>query len=149
MYALCLRFHWNLFLRIQLTIFQHWWGKWLGNDQQLSQPMIVRLLMHVCVTRPQCIKNTTSFCMDMACTHWVKLCLDFVYRNLSMIMHNKSLNISYPYGIRKIFSGLLRSKMCADCLANIHLMFCHYRWYTLITKALYTQGRDLGSTFEW
>ena len=37
-----LRFHWSLFLRAQLAIFQ-----------PLSKPMMVSLLTHICVTRPQ------------------------------------------------------------------------------------------------
>ena len=28
-----LEFHWNLFLRVQFTIFQHWFRQWLGADQ--------------------------------------------------------------------------------------------------------------------
>ena len=31
-----LRFHWRLFLRVQITIFQHWFRKWLGADQATS-----------------------------------------------------------------------------------------------------------------
>ena len=36
MYKLCLRFHWSLFLRFQLTIFQHWFRKWLGTGQEAT-----------------------------------------------------------------------------------------------------------------
>ena len=31
-----LRFHWSLFLRVQLTIIQHWFRKWLGAGQATS-----------------------------------------------------------------------------------------------------------------
>ena len=31
-----LRVHWNLFLRVQLMIFPHWWRQWLGADQATS-----------------------------------------------------------------------------------------------------------------
>ena len=31
-----LKFHWSLFLRVQLTIFQHWFRKWLGAVQATS-----------------------------------------------------------------------------------------------------------------
>ena len=31
-----LKFHWSLFLRVQLTISQHWVRKWLGSDQATS-----------------------------------------------------------------------------------------------------------------
>ena len=31
-----LKFHWSLFLRIQLTILKHWFRQWLGTDQAPS-----------------------------------------------------------------------------------------------------------------
>ena len=34
-----LKFHWNLFLRVALTIFQHWCRKWLGAGQATSHYM--------------------------------------------------------------------------------------------------------------
>ena len=33
MYKIWIRFHWSLFLRVQLTIFQHWLRWWLGDGQ--------------------------------------------------------------------------------------------------------------------
>ena len=36
MFELRLKFHWSLFPRVQLPIFQHWFGKWLGADQAPS-----------------------------------------------------------------------------------------------------------------
>ena len=36
MYELSLKFHWSLFLRFQLTIFQHWFRYWLGAIQVTS-----------------------------------------------------------------------------------------------------------------
>ena len=36
MYKFRLKFHWNLFPRVQLTIFQHWFRKWLGAGQATS-----------------------------------------------------------------------------------------------------------------
>ena len=32
----CLGFHWIMFLRFELTIFQHWFRQWLGADQATS-----------------------------------------------------------------------------------------------------------------
>ena len=46
-YEFRLRCHWSLFLRVQLTIIQHWFRRWLGADQ------IVRLPTHIRITRPQ------------------------------------------------------------------------------------------------
>ena len=36
MYKFRLRFHWSLFPRVKLTIFQHWFRLWLGADQATS-----------------------------------------------------------------------------------------------------------------
>ena len=36
MFEFRLKFHWNLFLRVQLTIFQHWFRYWLGAVQATS-----------------------------------------------------------------------------------------------------------------
>ena len=36
MFKFLLRFHWSLFPRVQLTIFQHWFRFWLGTDQATS-----------------------------------------------------------------------------------------------------------------
>ena len=36
-YDFRLKFHWNLFLGVQLTTFQHWFRWWLGADQATSQ----------------------------------------------------------------------------------------------------------------
>ena len=36
MSELWLKFHWSLFLRVQITIFQHWFRKWLGAIQVTS-----------------------------------------------------------------------------------------------------------------
>ena len=35
-YQFRLWFHWNLFPRVQLTIFNHWFGRWLGASQETS-----------------------------------------------------------------------------------------------------------------
>ena len=48
----------SLFPGIQLMIVQHCIRQWLGTDQVfLSEPMMVSLLMHICVTRLQWINR--------------------------------------------------------------------------------------------
>ena len=56
-----LKFHWSLFLSVQLTLFQHWFRWWLGavqatshylNQWWSSQPT------HICVTRPQWVNSS-------------------------------------------------------------------------------------------
>ena len=49
-----LRFHWSLFLRVQLVQIMAWRR---SGDKPLSEPMMVSLLTHICVTRPQWVNN--------------------------------------------------------------------------------------------
>ena len=60
MYEFRLKFHWNLFLRVQLTISQHWCRWWLGPSQATSHylnPWWYSLLTHICVTWPQWVNT--------------------------------------------------------------------------------------------
>ena len=63
MYELRLKLHWNFFLGVQLTTFQHWFRLWLGADKatshylnQWSESMMINLLRHICVAQPQWVK---------------------------------------------------------------------------------------------
>ena len=54
------KFHWNMFLIVYLTTCHHWFRWWLGIEQATSRhPNQWRLilLMHICVTRPQWVKQ--------------------------------------------------------------------------------------------
>ena len=44
-----LKFHWNLFLRVQLTIFQHWFRWWLGAVQATSHYLNQWWLIYRCI----------------------------------------------------------------------------------------------------
>ena len=39
MHEFRLRFHWSLFLKFELTIFQHWFREWLGAGQATSHSL--------------------------------------------------------------------------------------------------------------
>ena len=54
------KFHWSLFLKAQSMIFQHWFRCWLVGAKPLSEPMMVILPTHICVTRPQWVKLFNS-----------------------------------------------------------------------------------------
>ena len=56
MFEFRLKFHWSLLPRVQLTIFQHWF-RCLDGVKPLSEPMMVCLPTHICVTRPQWVKQ--------------------------------------------------------------------------------------------
>ena len=59
--------HWSFFLQVKLITFHHWFRQWLGADQAtkpLFEPVVVSLLTHLCVTRPQWVKEHVT-CGDM------------------------------------------------------------------------------------
>ena len=49
MYKFRLRFHWNLFPRVQLTLFQHWCRLWLGAGQATSHCLNQCWLVYWCI----------------------------------------------------------------------------------------------------
>ena len=63
MYRFPLRFHWNLFPRTQFIIFYPALVEIMGwrhpGDKPLSQPMMISLPTHICVTRPQWVECPT------------------------------------------------------------------------------------------
>ena len=64
----CMNFDYNLtevrtFLGVELTIFQHWFRKWLGANQVTTHYLNQwwhSLLAHICVTRPHWVMMTSS-----------------------------------------------------------------------------------------
>ena len=62
MYDFLLRFHWSLFLRVQLTIFQHWFRQWLGASQTTSHCLNLWWLVYWCI-------YASLSCNEL--THWV------------------------------------------------------------------------------
>ena len=67
-----LKFHWSLFLRVQLTISQHRFREWLGADQATSHYLnqwCPRLSTYIYVTPPQWVNTAT--CADIIdYDHW-------------------------------------------------------------------------------
>ena len=59
MFQLPLKFHWSLFPRVQLTLFQHWFRWWLGAIQVTSHYLNQWWLVttHICITRPQWVNE--------------------------------------------------------------------------------------------
>ena len=73
MYEFGVKFHWSLFLGVHLTTCQHWFRSWLG-DKPLSEPMMVRLLTHICVNRPQWVNMFSLF--TLLCSITIRLPFD-------------------------------------------------------------------------
>ena len=84
-YELRLKFHWSLFLRVQITIFQHWFG--------LSEPMMVSLLTHICVTWPQWVNQCHSEGLCYLAYHIINpYCAEFIWRKIETYLHQWFLN---------------------------------------------------------
>ena len=67
-----LYFHWNIFARVKLTIKSAMvqlmaWRR--SGDKPLSEPMMVSLLTHICVTRPQWV-NKPTICVHRLAFHF-------------------------------------------------------------------------------
>ena len=68
MFELRLRFHWSLILMIQLTALIQIMAWRRSGDKPLSEPMMVRLLTHICIARPQWVKyfyNSNTFMLSI------------------------------------------------------------------------------------
>ena len=99
MFEFRLRFHWSLFLRVELTIFQHWFRWWLGAYQA-----------------------TSHYLNQWWLIYWR------IYASLGLINHEqlsgviKFVPISYSHLMK--FSIKLRS---ADGITNSMYSYCHNR----------------------
>ena len=64
MYKFQLRFHWSLFPRVKFTIFHPALVQIMAwhrpGDKPLSEPMMIILLTHICVTQPQWVNYMAS-----------------------------------------------------------------------------------------
>ena len=108
MYEFQLRFHWSLFLRVQLTISPASvqimaWSR--PGDKPLSEPMMVSLQTHICVIWPpwvKSIKHGTNLqkyaiqCLHLCISKWnyVFICT-MIYSKLSILWPYASHQISH------------------------------------------------------
>ena len=56
----CLKFHWNIFTRVQLTIIHHWFRWWLDAKQATSHyqnQWWSSFVTHICISRPQWVND--------------------------------------------------------------------------------------------
>ena len=57
MYEFQLRFHWSLFLSVNIPVLVQIMAWRRPGDKPLSEPMMVKLMTHICATRPQWVKT--------------------------------------------------------------------------------------------
>ena len=82
-----LRFHWSLFLWFELMIVQHWFRQCLAQPgyKPLSEPMVVSLLTHICVTRPQWVKVRHYYWINLFVTDGIRNPKSFISANVQGI----------------------------------------------------------------
>ena len=71
MFEFRLKFHWSLFLRVQLTIFQHWFRQWLGAVQATSHYLNQWWLIYRRIYASLSLNELTD--MDRLCHHRMTL----------------------------------------------------------------------------
>ena len=72
MHQFCFRFHWNLFLNgsINNILSLVRIMAWRPGDKPLSDPTMVSLPTHICVTRPQWLNSNYSIARTSNCSVW-------------------------------------------------------------------------------
>ena len=89
-----LKFHWSLFVRVQLTIIQHCRRP---GDKPLFEAMMVRLLTHICVTRPQWVNivcTYTKFYISYMCNDVVFAVTDIITHYVCWFIGQRELSNS-------------------------------------------------------
>ena len=69
------RFHWGVFLRVQLTIFQHWLRQWLGADQATGHCLNQWRLVYWRIYASLCLNELTARYWQMLMYGCVITCL--------------------------------------------------------------------------
>ena len=99
-----LKFHWSLFLKVQLTIFQNWFRKWLGAVQTTSHYLNQWWLFYGRIYASLGLNDLNFY-------HFTRLCIQFVSKQKLMfyvdvpdntapnIRFVSSLYFSYTYPI--------------------------------------------------
>ena len=94
-YQFHLRFHWSLFLRLELTIFQHWF-----NIGSLSA-MMVSLLMHISVIGPQWHFNDVIMGMIASQITSLTIVYSTVYSDADQRKLQNSASLAFVRGIHQ------------------------------------------------
>ena len=125
MFEFRLKFHWSLFLRVQLTIFQHWFRKWLGAVQATNHYLNQWWLDYRPIYAPLGLNELTT-----PWTQWsrdkVIICTQFIFG--AVIGH--IMNISADYGLASLF--IQEWNLCHIFTAvwtDRHSLRCWYKYW--------------------
>ena len=151
MFEYGLKFHWNLFLRVKLTIFRL--GQIMAwrrpGDKPLSEPMMVSLLTHICVTWPQWVNNNllnpssnlphSNQCLSMGCASTDAKCnIRYVFYDIpktkfltGLSDYILYLHITHHYLDLKNLGPFSISYLEAQVTWNLDTLCCKALWHTL------------------
>ena len=110
-----LKFHWSLFLRVQLTIFQHWFRQWLGADQATSHYLNQWWLVHWHIYASLGLNelnsaHTDAFLLELYCQYGDQAILN-EYLNHTRIIKMTHCNVSvYSYIIIELWIPIMYSE---------------------------------------
>ena len=118
-----------MFLVVKLTIWQRWFGWWIGAVQATSHYLNQRwyvLLTHICVTRPQWVNSVQPHFMCTSCTlhSWYILArFPIYYSNLNptyQLFNNLDEKVSFKLRIHYI--------TLFPCVTHF-IMITYYTWH--------------------
>ena len=90
-----LKFHRSLFLRVQLTIFQHWFIQWLGTDQVTSHYMNQWWLDYRCIYALLGLNELNRSHIKIMCITWSQGMLLLVCLLIWIVISTQRLLIVY------------------------------------------------------
>ena len=167
-----LRFHWSLFLRFELTIFQHW----SAPSHFLNQWMLV-YWRHICVTRPRWFETPPSL-KTMSCLTWqfhysdvimatiasqitsLTIVYSTVYSGADQRKHQSSASLAFVWGSHRVpvnSRGECFHLMTSSCFSITvpqgamhdidsfipeYFFLISHQWPLLLTKINFNPGMD-------
>ena len=118
MNEISLGFHWSLFLRFKLTIWQYWFWKMVWHQpgaKPLPEPMVISLLMSIGATRPQWVKvgyhrakgQIVVWLSDKYTWHWTKkLTGIYIYFGLQRVIPKHLMNMILTWRLWVTYASL-------------------------------------------
>ena len=123
MFEFRFKFYWIVFLGVELTI-NYWFRYWLGAEQATGHYLnqwLHSLLMHLCVTRPQWVKELTHHHIGLL-WYIAKLARHWCYA-----MNNCWCRSQYSFFIHCFFSlstFTAVNSCCSCCWSFLSVFFC-------------------------
>ena len=126
MYKFRLRFHGSLFLGVPALVQIITWRR--AGDRPLSEPMMICLLTHICVTRPQWVKdcdvlqllssfnntNITTW-QEYITLQWRHLSLICLRSSVTWLLFQQLIEANNKYHRKSVLWTFIKSHRWLDC----------------------------------